>query len=81
MDIKALQQLFNRGGFTQGYYTSFAGREMMSIERPKSWGLKVGNVDKYLTIYKKFPAMVWKFGRSQSRTGGQMFPSTPRRAR
>ena len=53
VDIKALQQLFNRGGFTQGYYTSFAGREMMSIERPKSWGLKVGIVDKYLPKYKK----------------------------
>ena len=52
-DIKALQQLFNRGGFTEGYYTSFAGREMMSIERPKSWGLKVGIVDKYLPKYKK----------------------------
>lgn len=26
---------------------------MMSIERPKSWGLKVGIVDKYLPKYKK----------------------------
>ena len=52
-DIKALQQIFNRGGFTEGYYTSFAGREMMSIERPKPWGLKVGIVDKYLPKHKK----------------------------
>lgn len=52
-DVKALQQLFNRGGFTDGYYTSFAGRNMMSIERPKPWGLKVGIVDKYLPKHKK----------------------------
>ncbi len=52
-DVKALQQLFNRGGFTDGYYTSFAGRNMMSIERPKPWGLKVGIVDKYLPKQKK----------------------------
>lgn len=52
-DLKALQQLFNRGGFTEGYYTNFAGRNMMSIERPKSWGLKVGIVDQYLPKYKK----------------------------
>lgn len=52
-DVKALNQLFNRGGFTDGYYTSFAGRNMMSIERPKPWGLKVGIVDKYLPKHKK----------------------------
>lgn len=52
-DRKALAQLFNRGGFTEGYYTSFAGRDMMSIERPKSWGLLVGHVDKYLPEQKK----------------------------
>lgn len=52
-DMKALTQLFNRGGFTEGYYTSFAGRNMMSIERPKTWGLKVGIVDKYLPQHKK----------------------------
>ncbi|MBR5590036.1 MAG: U32 family peptidase, partial [Anaerotignum sp.] len=52
-DIKALNQLFNRGGFTDGYYTSFTGRDMMSIERPKPWGLKVGIVDKYLPKHNK----------------------------
>ena len=48
-DVKVLQQLFNRGGFSEGYYEDFAGREMMSIERPKSWGLKIGHVDDYTT--------------------------------
>lgn len=52
-DQKELLQLFNRGGFTEGYYTSFGGRDMMSVERPKTWGLKVGIVDKYLPQHKK----------------------------
>ncbi len=52
-DMKELLQLFNRGGFTEGYYTSAGGLDMMSIERPKTWGLKVGIVDKYLPQHKK----------------------------
>ena len=52
-DIKELTQLFNRGGFTEGYYTSYGGADMMSTERPKTWGLKVGIVDKYLPQHKK----------------------------
>ncbi|WP_317853684.1 DUF3656 domain-containing U32 family peptidase [Chakrabartyella piscis] len=52
-DIKALTQLFNRGGFTEGYYTSTAGADMMSIERPKTWGLKIGIVDDYIPKYKR----------------------------
>ncbi len=52
-DIKELTQLFNRGGFTEGYYTSYGGTDMMSTERPKTWGLKVGIVDKYLPQHKK----------------------------
>ncbi len=46
-DLKILMQLFNRGGFTEGYYKTNAGRDMMSIERPKTWGLKTGFVDSY----------------------------------
>ncbi len=46
-DLKILMQLFNRGGFTEGYYQTNAGRDMMSIERPKTWGLKTGFVDSY----------------------------------
>ncbi len=52
-DEKVLLQLFNRGGFTTGYYESIAGRNMMSVERPKTWGLKVGFVDQYLPKYHK----------------------------
>lgn len=70
-DMKELTQLFNRGGFTEGYYTSRGGLDMMSVERPKTWGLKVGIVDKYLPQHKKslsvpenlwFPVMVSRFG-------------------
>jgi len=46
-DFKVLLQLFNRGGFTTGYYNNHSGNEMMSVERPKSWGVKTGIVDKY----------------------------------
>ena len=46
-DFKKLLQLFNRGGFSEGYYNTHSGSSMMSVERPKSWGLKVGLVDKY----------------------------------
>ena len=46
-DIKALLQLFNRGGFTEGYYNAHSGRDMLCPERPKNWGLKTGFVDTY----------------------------------
>lgn len=46
-DLKILTQLFNRGGFTEGYYKTNGGSDMMSIERPKTWGLKAGFVDSY----------------------------------
>lgn len=52
-DIKTLTQLFNRGGFTEGYYTSAGGEDMMSVERPKTWGLKIGFVDNYIPKYNR----------------------------
>lgn len=36
--------LYNRGGFTNGYYVRYHGREMMSMERPNHTGTKVGEV-------------------------------------
>lgn len=49
-DIKILTQLFNRGGFSEGYYLDGddLGENMISIERPKSWGLQIGFVDNYV---------------------------------
>lgn len=46
-DIKILEQLFNRGGFSEGYFKSHSGLDMMSPLRPKTWGLKAGIVDSY----------------------------------
>ena len=46
-DLKILLQLFNRGGFSEGYYETYAGLDMMSTQRPKHWGLKAGFVDSY----------------------------------
>ncbi len=46
-DQKRLLQLFNRGGFSEGYYFTHSGLDMMSPKRPKSWGLKLGFVDSY----------------------------------
>lgn len=46
-DIKELTQIFNRGGsFSQGYYTNWAGNEMMSSS-PKSSGVCIGYVKSY----------------------------------
>ena len=38
--------LYNRGGFTKGYYVQYHGKEMMSMHRPNHTGVKVGNVSK-----------------------------------
>lgn len=36
--------LYNRGGFTKGYYVQYHGKQMMSMERPNHTGTKVGDV-------------------------------------
>lgn len=36
--------LYNRGGFTKGYYVQYHGKEMMSMERPNHTGVQVGSV-------------------------------------
>lgn len=41
-DIEQLLDLYNRGGFTDGYFNRHNGREMMSIQRPNHSGLYVG---------------------------------------
>ena len=63
-DLKVLMQLFNRGGFTNGYFTTPSGSEMMSVERPKAWGLKTGIVDVYDS----------KYGRASIRTREPLVP-------
>ena len=36
--------LYNRGGFTKGYYVQYHGKNMMAMERPNHTGIKVGEV-------------------------------------
>lgn len=43
-EMLRLQDLYNRGGFNQGYYKSHNGKEMMSMHRPNHSGVLVGTV-------------------------------------
>ncbi len=43
-DIMALQDLYNRGGFTEGYYQDRNGRSMISLYRPNHSGVFIGKV-------------------------------------
>lgn len=43
-DMQELMELYNRGGFTKGYYLTHNGREMMSMKRPNHMGYFVGRV-------------------------------------
>lgn len=45
-DYKQLMELYNRGGFTDGYYTKHNGKDMVSMHRPNHQGLCVGTIDK-----------------------------------
>lgn len=46
--IKELTQIFNRGGsFSTGYMQNHGGKEMMSVQTPKSTGLYIGKVESY----------------------------------
>jgi len=46
-DIKKLAQVFNRGGFSRGYYYGESSRELMCYTRPKHWGIYLGKVLDY----------------------------------
>ena len=46
-DILTLQQLFNRGAFSQGYLKTHSGMEMMCPTHPKHWGVPAGKVLSY----------------------------------
>ncbi|MCK4259999.1 MAG: U32 family peptidase [Halanaerobiales bacterium] len=46
-DIEMLHQIFNRGGFSDGYYMGKKGSSMMSYLRPKNWGIRIGEVVSY----------------------------------
>ena len=42
--IRQLKQVFNRGGFTEGYALSKSNAALMSWQRPNHWGIPVGKV-------------------------------------
>jgi putative protease len=43
-DIIQLQDVFNRGGFSQGYAKTYNNKNMMSLERPNHSGVYIGEV-------------------------------------
>lgn len=46
-DLKTLQSIFNRGGFSKGYYHQKSGKDMLTEKTPKNIGLHIGHVVKY----------------------------------
>lgn len=42
--IRDLRQIFNRGGFTEGYVMDRSNAALMSWERPNHWGIRIGEV-------------------------------------
>lgn len=43
-DMLVLQDVYNRGGFSEGYLGTYHGRKMMSLSRPNHSGVLVGEV-------------------------------------
>lgn len=48
-DRRTLSQIFNRGGFTDGYFHGNPGEKLMSGSIPKHQGVKIGNVVKRIS--------------------------------
>ncbi len=42
--LEDLRQIFNRGGFTEGYVMDCSNAALMSWERPNHWGIRVGQI-------------------------------------
>ena len=42
--LSQLRQIFNRGGFTEGYAMGRSNAALMSWERPNHWGIPVGKI-------------------------------------
>lgn len=43
-DIEELREIYNRGGFTDGFYVRQNGREMMSLYKPNHYGVKAAEI-------------------------------------
>ncbi|MBM7556677.1 DUF3656 domain-containing U32 family peptidase [Halanaerobacter jeridensis] len=46
-DQRKLAQIFNRNGFIPGYYQGQEELDLISYQRPKNWGIKIGEVVDY----------------------------------
>ncbi|MGL4344295.1 MAG: DUF3656 domain-containing U32 family peptidase [Cellulosilyticaceae bacterium] len=46
-DLADLQSIFNRGGFSKGYYVQKAGKSMITEKTPKNIGLHIGKILDY----------------------------------
>ncbi len=46
-DLEILAQIFNRGGFNRGYFFGKTGKDMMCFEKPKNWGIYLGEAISY----------------------------------
>lgn len=46
-DAQDIAQIFNRGGFSTAYLESKNGKDYMCYEKPKNWGMYVGNILEY----------------------------------
>lgn len=46
-DMGKLHQIFNRGGFSKGYLYGKTGADMICFEKPKNWGVYIGNIISY----------------------------------
>ncbi|MDE5965533.1 MAG: U32 family peptidase, partial [Lachnospiraceae bacterium] len=43
---KQMAEIYNRGGFTEGYFEGYRGRGMMSMARPNHAGVRLGEIRK-----------------------------------
>ena len=46
-DMETLMQVFNRGGFSSGWLNAGTKKNLMSVEKPKNWGLPLGQTVKH----------------------------------
>ena len=46
-DIKLLKEIYNRGGFTDGYFKKHNSKDIMSLDRPNHMGIPVAKILSY----------------------------------
>ncbi len=56
-DLRGMKDIYNRGGFTKGYFINKNGRDMMAVKRPGHEGLFAGTVE---AVGKRDVEIRWK---------------------